>query len=239
MRPESLADYYALVPSAIAEPRADSNATIQNTLAQARALLLARSTNRAQPLFLQAWNEATEAVAHALSLEAAYGLALTLPRRVQGECLDRALAFGEKTEELEARLWLAPLRIARGWLSFDLHRYDESLAFFESALRSPFDEREGLNRSSIQWGIARVYRAQGKLKEAMALQHEILARLSGQGVESGTVYLEIAECLQLLRNEEDAKMYYERAHAALSQSEWFIDNKAADLARIKSFYKAR
>lgn len=47
MRPESLTDFYALVPLGSGAPREGSLARVQADLSVARSLLLARSTARA------------------------------------------------------------------------------------------------------------------------------------------------------------------------------------------------
>lgn len=250
MRPESIAELNALGPGPAQPPARDLRALIETLdpaarpaaiiradIEEARSHLLARASSRAQPLFFQSWTAAMELGDTNLAVDAAFGLALTLPRRSQAECFDRALVLVEKSTDPSVQLWLAPLCLARGWHSFDLRKFDEALVFFERALAAPYDARENVDRAAIRWSIGRALRALDRADEALKIQLEVQDQMSSRGDISGHVFLEIGECMHMLRKTEGAKTFFEQAHTSLSTDVWYRDNRASELQRMKAFYK--
>lgn len=59
------------------------------------------------------------------------------------------------------------------------------------------------------------------------------------GIVNGHVYLEIAECKQLLNEQPQARTFFELAHSALSLDRWYADNHSDELERMKYLFKKR
>jgi hypothetical protein len=82
-------------------------------------------------------------------------------------------------------------------------------------------------------------RALGQTEEALEIQKSLLKEMGFKGRVSGHVYLEIAECLQLLKQTELARTNFELAYGELSVDGWYADNRVDELARMKYLFKKR
>jgi tetratricopeptide (TPR) repeat protein len=212
---------------------------IRLLLEEGRHLCLSMMPAKAQVHFNQAWNKATEATEVFLAIEAAVMLSISQPPKYQNEWLQSAITLAEKTDVAQAKLWLAQLYLMDGWHAFDFRRFEDALRSFKQALDRPRERGEMTSVILIKWCIARVLRALGRTQEALEIQKELLIEVANEGKLNGHVFLEMAECLQLLRKSEEAKGYFEAAYKELSVNGWFSDNKSSELSRMQELYKKR
>ena len=201
-----------------------------------RLLCLQMNLSKAQKEFFQAWTLASESNETFFAIDAALMIAVIQTPKNQSEWLARALNLAQGAQEASAKLWLPYLHVTSGWHLFDVRRFEDALTSFDNALalQSPEDFPRV---AVIKWGRARTLRSLQRAEEALAVQFELSAELELQGKMNGHVLLEIAECLQALKKETEAKPYYESAYHQLSKDTWYQDNRAAELSRILRFYK--
>ena len=78
-------------------------------------------------------------------------------------------------------------------------------ALFERALAER--QKRGPNRETriARWCVARCLRSLGRLEEALAQQHELLAEEVAAGEAAGFTWEEIGECLLALGREVEAR----------------------------------
>lgn len=207
-------------------------------LEQGRLLCLSKNPAKAHDAFVQAWNTANANGLVFFAIDAALMLSTVRPPKFQNEWLKNALDLAKNAPDLNSRMWLAHLYLLDGWHSFDFRRFEEALESFELGLKEEIQSHPGQN-FSLRWSKARVLRALGKTAEALAEQEALLRLMLGYGGASGHVYLEIAECKQLLNEKEEAKQNFELAYTELSKDGWYSDNRSEELERMKYLYKKR
>ena len=237
---ESLEEVQRMLAAASGgEPGANPVAELRLLLENGRYLALSGSVARANDVFAKAWLLAGETSETYMAIDAALMLSFTRPQKAQYEWLQKAMELASSTQDEEARMWLVQLLVLDGWISFDARSYEKALTSFERALLQPSvlkDERKGFR---ILWSKGKTLRALGHVQEALAIHDSLRISMQKLGKVSGYVYLEIAECQQLLKLTDDAKANFELAHTELSLEPWYADNRADELSRMKYLYKKR
>ncbi|OQW50409.1 MAG: hypothetical protein A4S09_01045 [Proteobacteria bacterium SG_bin7] len=200
---------------------------------------LSGNIRNAQNCFALAMNLASETHQDYFVVEASFLLSLVVPAKDQNQWLRQALKVAQNTESSDTKFWLPHIYLASGWHAFDFRAFVEAHKFFELARdcevlpSSRFDSDAGV------WAIARVLRALGRTVEALRIQEGLLAKGHPSGVNMGHIYLELAECHQLLQNHSEAKSNFEKAHLTLSIDPWYANNKIDDLSRMKAIAKKK
>ncbi len=212
---------------------------IRLILEEGRHLWLARNPAKAQNSFNQAWTLATEHKENFFAIDAAIMLSLCQPKKSQNEWLQKALVLAEKASDEQSKLWLSQVYVLNGWHCFDFRRFDEALDNFKKALARPRINGETSDLYMIRWCLGRALRGLNRIAEALEVQTQIKTDLSIMGRVNGYVFLEIAECLQLLQRTEDAKSFFELAYKDLSMNPWFSDNNPTELRRMQFLFKLR
>jgi tetratricopeptide (TPR) repeat protein len=222
-----------------AEPQTRMRTEIRLLLEEGRHFCMAMMPAKAQGPFSRAWKMASDSGEVFLTIESAVMLSVSQPPKYQNEWLQRALDLAAKTDDEQAKLWLAQLHLMDGWHAFDFRRFEDALRAFQLALARPRGHGEMTDVILIKWCIARCLRALGRVAEALEMQRELYAKLNSVPEVNGYVFLEIAECLQLLQNTEEAKTFFELAYKELSLNGWYSDNKSMELGRMQELYKKR
>jgi tetratricopeptide (TPR) repeat protein len=221
------------------EPARRGRDEIRLLIEEGRHLCMSMMPSKAQVHFQQAWTSATTAGETFLAIEAAVMLSISQPPKFKNDWLQRAIELAEKTDVAQAKLWLAQLYLMDGWHAFDFRRFEDALKSFKMALERPRERGEMTSLILIRWCVARALRALGRNQEALDIQKELLIEVSNDGKLNGHIFLEIAECLQLLKKTEEAKSFFESAYKELSVNGWYSDNKASELSRMQHLYKKR
>jgi tetratricopeptide (TPR) repeat protein len=215
----------------------DSRTGLRWQLEQARVFCLSMTLAKAHELFLEVWNVATKTDQVFYAIDAALMLSTIRPPKYQNEWLQKAITLAATTKDENAKLWMAQLLFLDGWHAFDFRQFEKALQSFDKALAEPFI-MENENRSlPLKWSRARTLRALGRVPEALAIQEGILTKMTQSSKTNGHVYLEIAECQQLMKLHPEAKANFELAYAALSGDGWYSDNKTDELSRMKYLSK--
>jgi tetratricopeptide (TPR) repeat protein len=206
---------------------------IRYLLERGRVFNSSGEVDKARPLFVEAWTQAQQAGEDAYAVDAAHMVAIV----AQGqEALDwnlKALRLAETSTQERAQRWLGSLYNNIGWTYHDMGQYETALAIFERALE--FREKEGKSQPIriARWCIARTLRSMGQVMDALEIQQELLKELDASKDEGGYVYEEMGECLLLLKRQDEAKPYFARAYAVLSQDPWLVSNEPERLERMR------
>ncbi|MGE4131037.1 MAG: hypothetical protein AB7F86_05330 [Bdellovibrionales bacterium] len=224
-----------LIATAKIEPAAE----LRYLLELGRVLTLSRSPQKASSAFHQAWNLAVQTGQDFFAIDAAVMLFTILPLKSQDAWLQQALQLALESKNPKAKLWLERLNYLTGWQDYDQRRYEEALSRFETAIaQMPLDSAKE-DSLPLFWSKGRALRALGRVPEALALQMSILDRMNHLGLVNGHVYLEVAECKQLIQDLTQARTFFEMAHTALSTNAWFVDNRSDELKRMQYLFKKR
>lgn len=200
---------------------------------------LSGNIRNAQNCFALAMNLAAQTNQDHFVIEASFLLSLIVSTKDQNQWLRQALKVAQSSVKPDSKLWLPHIYLASGWYAFDIRAFSEALKFFEAACDceilplSHFDQNAGV------WAIARVLRALGRTQESLKIQEGLFAKGNMSEVSMGHIYLELAECHQLLQNQLETKSYFEKAHQNLSLDPWYANNKVDELWRMKDIAKKK
>jgi tetratricopeptide (TPR) repeat protein len=212
---------------------------IRFLIEEGRLHVLEKTPSRARRPFAEAWTLATGSGQDYLAVEVAQLLAATEPQKSQQEWITQAIEIAARSADPRAKLWLGGLYASLGWKLFDLRQFDRALETFQESLRRARESGTPRDSFVAQWSIGKVFRAQGRTEEALGVQKALLAELGIGGVRDGRLYEEVAECLQTLRQPDEARLYFELAYRELSSDAWAADNRPVDLKRLKAFGKVK
>lgn len=202
---------------------------IRYDLERGRVFNSSGALERAQPLFLLAWDEARAVSEDALAVDAAHMLGIVTTGEESLSWNLRALQLAQTSDQPRAQRWQGSLYNNIGWTYFGEGRYHDALAMFERALeRRQADGKEG-QIGVARWCIARTLRGLGRTEEALALQQSLLAALP----EDGYVSEEIGECLLALGRGAESRPYFRRAAEMLSQDIWLAAQEPQRLERLR------
>lgn len=209
-------------------------AHIRYLLERGRVYNSSRRPDQAQPLFLEAWEQARAAGEDFYAVDAAHMLGIVEPPEQQMAWNLRSLELAEASSEPRARGWLGSLYNNIGWVYHDQGEYERALDLFRKALQ--FREAQGQARETriAKWCVARALRSLGRLEEALAMQRALLDDWDRAGGQDGYVFEELGECLLALGRPEAARPYFVRAHTELSRDPWLAEREPARLERLKT-----
>lgn len=212
-------------------------ARIRVCLERGRLLNSARTADRGQALFQEAWQLALAAKVDFYAIDAAHMLGIV------AETADEQLAWNLKalqvamsTQHARSRRWLGALYNNIGWTYHDNEQYEQALAMFEKA-RDYYDRLLDVPRCQIaRWTIGRTYRSLGRVAEALAVQETLLAEYEADEA-AGYTLEEMGECLWLLGRTAEAQPYFGRAYAVLAQDPWLAAHEPARLQRLQELWQ--
>lgn len=191
--------------------------------------------DKALPLFLEAWQLASQKRFDYLAIDAAHMLGIVSEPSQQNEWNLKALALAESSTMSEAKNWLGPLYNNIGWSYHDNGEYEKALEFFEKgeSWRKQMGESESLRIA--RWTVGRTLRSLDKIDEALAVQLNLEAEIDSSGANpDGYVYEELGEIYLLKGKPDKAAEYFSKAYELLSQDEWLRANQPERLERLKS-----
>ena len=212
---------------------------IRFLLEQGRILCLSMVPTQAQIYFKQAWDLALKLNEPFFAIDAATMLSICSSPKSQSEWLQKAIKLAEESKDPQSKLWLGQLYIMNGWRLFDLRKPQDALDSFKKSLDQPRVSHDETKHFMARWCYARALREMKQVQEALNIQRELYTELSQTGKSNGYIFLEMAECLQLLTKTEEARAYFESAHKELLLNAWYADNRQSELARIQYLAKKR
>jgi tetratricopeptide (TPR) repeat protein len=96
------------------------------------------------------------------------------------------------------------------------------LDLFQKAVALREQQGKAEETRIAKWSVAKVLRVMGRVEEALEIQRGLAASES----EDGFINEELGECLLVLGRAAEAKPYFAKASASLSQIDWVAEDKA-------------
>jgi tetratricopeptide (TPR) repeat protein len=214
------------------------SARIRWLLERGRLFVLAKTPAQARALFSQAWALAVNAGEDFFTVDIAQMMAKIEPKKLQQDWIDKAIQIAEDSPNKKTKSWLGGLYTTLGWQCFELRQYDKALLAFQKSLGHLRNSGTPREIFLARWSAGKVLRMMDRLDDALDIQRALEKEL-GSSASDGRLFEEIAECLQALNQNADARPYFELAYAALSRDEWVADNQPVKLKRLKDLGKVK
>ncbi|HEY1015030.1 MAG TPA: tetratricopeptide repeat protein [Herpetosiphonaceae bacterium] len=183
--------------------------------------------------FDRALARAEAAGEEALAIDALHMLGIAAPPEERTDWNLKALARAEAAADPAASRWRGSLYNNLGWTYHDQGRFAEALELFERGAAWRREAGQQHEERIARWSVARALRSLGRVGEAQAIQHALLAEHRALGSEDGYVYEELAECALLQGERAAAAPWAAAAHRLLGQDAWLAANEPARLERLR------
>src|SRR3989454_3034495 len=197
-------------------PKADQRVSVRYVLERGRVLSLSGKPREAQPRLREAFNLALMLKMDLHAIDAARMMAVAEPEKAL-EWNMKALDLAEKSADARANKAKGPLYSSIGWNHFERKEYQEALFMFQKALQHTDQLGDPLKIRTAKWSLAKVLRVIEHTEEALDMQRKLFEEYQGEGKRNGYVYEEIAECLLVLGQEQEAQEWFAAAYAELSK----------------------
>ena len=224
------------VEKALLKAEADDKTRVRYLLERGRVFNSSGKRDEARPLFLQALDLAVKTKDDFNAVDAAHMMAIVEPTEKQLQWNLKALDLAENSTDEKARKWKGSLYNNIGWTYFEQRQFEEALLMFEKARE--FQEQQGdPNKIMIaKWCVAKTLRMMDHTEEALEMQRDLYEQYQAAGRRSGYVYEEIAECLTVMGQEQEAQAWFAAAYEELSKDPRLADEQDR-LDRLKELGK--
>ncbi len=211
-----------------------SLARVRVLLERGRTLNSGGDPPKSIPLFREALTIAKAEGYEFHAVDAAHMLGIVEEPEAALEWNLKAIALAEAASEERARGWLGALYNNTGWTLHSKGEYEKALELFEKALAWREEKGQELQTRIAKWCVARCLRSLDRVEEALARQRALLAEIEEAGIEQdGFVFEELGECLHALGKTEEARPWFRKAHALLSEDAWLSADEPERLERLK------
>ncbi len=224
------------VEKAMLKAEADDKTRVRYLLERGRVFNSSGKRDEARPLFLQALELAVKSKDDFNAVDAAHMMAIVETNEKQLEWNLKALDLAENSADEKARKWRGSLYNNLGWTYFEQKQYEEALLMFEKALEFREQEADPGKIMIAKWCVAKTLRMMDHTEEALEMQRNLFERYQAAGKRSGYVYEEIAECLRVMGQEQEAQAWFAAAYEELSRDPR-LSNEQDRLNRLKELGK--
>ena len=216
--------------------KTDAKTRVRYLLERGRVFKSSRKPEEARPLFLEALELAVKSNEDFYAVDAAHMIAIVEPPEKQLQWNLKALDLAENSTDEKARKWRGSLYNNLGWTYFEQRQFEEALLMFEKARE--FQEQQGdPNKIMIaKWCVAKTLRMMDHTEEALEMQRDLYEQYQAAGRRSGYVYEEIAECMMVMGQEQEAQGWFAVAYEELSKDPRLADEQDR-LNRLKELGK--
>jgi len=197
-------------------PKADQRVSIRYALERGRVLSLSGKPREAQPRLREAFNLALMLKMDLHAIDAARMMAIAEPEKAL-EWNMKALDLAEKSADARANKAKGLLYSSIGWNHFERKEYHEALFMFQKALQYTEQLGDPLKTRTAKWPVAKVLRVIEHTEEALDMQRKLFEEYQEEGKRNGYVYEEIAECLLVIGQAQEAEGWFAAAYAELSK----------------------
>jgi tetratricopeptide (TPR) repeat protein len=197
-------------------PKAEQRVSLRYLLERGRVLSSSGKTTEAKPRLQEAFNLALLLKMDMQAIDAARMMSIAEPEKALEWNL-KALELTEKSADEGPKKWMGSLYTSIGWNYFDQQEYQEALFMLEKA--QEFYEQLGdpLKIRTAKWCVAKVLRFIDHTEEALEMQRGLFEEYQAEGQRNGFVYEELAECLLVMGQEQEAQEWFAAAYAELSK----------------------
>lgn len=208
-------------------------ARIRYLLERGRTYNSSKQSDKARPLFMEAWDLGQQAKEDFYAVDAGHMMAIVESGESALAWNLKAVAYAEASPQSRAKKWLGSLYNNIGWTYHDMANYDSALTTFYKAEAWQAEYGTPQNLRIAKWCIGRTLRSLGRIAEALDIHQAQLAEYEALGQPSAYTYEELGECLLALGRDDEAKPHFAQAYTHLAQDDWFVANESERLARIK------
>jgi len=205
------------VEKALLKAEADDKTRVRYLLERGRVFNSSGKRDDARPLFSQALDLAVNSKEDFYAVDAAHMMAIVEPTEKQLKWNLKALDLAENSKDEKARKWKGSLYNNLGWTYFEQRQFEEALLMFEKALE--FQQQQGdSNKIMIaKLCVAKTLRMMNHTEEALEMQRDLFEQYQAAGKRSGYVYEEVAECMTVMGQEQEAQGWFAAAYEELSK----------------------
>lgn len=184
----------------------------------------------AKPYFDKALKLAEEGNFDFYAVDAAHMLGIVTTGNESLDWNERAIQMATASKDKRTQNWNGSLLNNLAWTYHDMGEFEKALTKFQAAL--DFRQKQGdAERTRVaKWSVARCLRSLKRYDEALQIQREL-----EKGPNDGYVWEELAELLLATNKTTESKPYFHQAYDELSKDDWFRENEATRLARLKNF----
>ncbi len=208
-------------------------AEIRYLLERGRTFNSANDKEKAIALFKEAYHQALNHNEDFYAIDAAHMLGIAEKPQEQLSWNLKTMDLAENSTDTKAKKWLGSLYNNIGWTYHDLKDYTKALHFFEKTLTWRTDQKDEKGVFIAKWCIGRVCRSLDRIDDALKIQNELLDEAQKKKLEPGYVFEELAECLLIKNEPNEAKKYFQKAFEILSTDIWLKTNEQERLERLK------
>jgi len=205
---------------------------VRYLLERGRTFNSAGDRERAKPLFVQAWELATEHGLEGLAVDAAHMVPIVVGGAEGADWTRRGIDLARRSQDAKARAMLPALLNNHAWNLHDEGRYAEALPVFREAEAAWLATGKQPQGRIARWSVARCLRSLGRFDEALATQRALEKEWTAAGSADGYVFEELAELLAATGRGDEAKPYFRRAAEELAKDAWLAKNEPQRLARL-------
>ncbi|MBL8098791.1 MAG: hypothetical protein JNK81_06390 [Anaerolineales bacterium] len=211
----------------------ESKVKVRYLLERGRVFNSSKRPDKAKPFFEEAFELAKKLKEDNYAVDAIHMLAIVADPATSLDLNLQAIAYAESSSDEKAQGWLGSLYNNTGWSYHDSGDYESALKIFEKAEAFRMSKNDASRLRIATWAVARCLRSLNRIEEALSKQMGLLKEFESVGETDGYVFEEIAECLFLLNRKDEAKPYFTKAYAELSQDGFLVDNEPERLKRLK------
>jgi tetratricopeptide (TPR) repeat protein len=188
----------------------------------------------ARTVFLEAWERAQAANETGLAVDAAHMLAITYSGIEAAITWNqRGLALARPSTDTKARALIPAMLNNTAWDLHEMGRFEEALPLFQEAQAEWTARRKPDQIRIAHWSVARCLRSLKRYEQALTIQRELDRAHTSLGAVDGYVFEELAELLEALGKNAEARAYFAKAADELGKDNWFVQNESARLARLR------
>jgi len=222
-----------LIEEAEAIAGSEARATARIDLERGRLYRSSGDPPAALPLFVSAFEAASEADEPFLAIDAAHMAALAAPDRNEMLTWTRRGIELAESADASVRYWLGPLLNNLGWEHFEAGEYEEALGAFERGLRER--ERYPENGSAIaiaRYAVGKTLRALARPDGAVAMLEQAVAWTESERKPDGWFHEELAEDYAALGRFAEARTQARLALALLPDADAAFESDEERRARL-------
>ena len=216
--------------------KTDDRTRVRYLLERGRVFNSSGKQDDARPLFLEALDLAVKSKDDSYAVDAAHMMAIVETAEKQLQWNLKALDLAENSAEEKARKWRGSIYNNLGWTYFEQQQYEESLLMFEKALEFQQQQSDPSRIMIAKWCVAKTLRMMDHTEEALEMQRDLYEQYQAAGKRSGYVYEEIAECMTVMGQEQEAQGWFAAAYEELSKDPR-LANEQDRLDRLKELGK--